>query len=153
MIFVSAHFGALDVDEESIIEFPEGLPGFEQMRRFLPLRSEQTAGLIFLQSLERPELCFLSMPVRSVRPDYELSLSPEDLLLLGLPAERQPQIEREVAALAILSLTEGEDPTVNLRSPVVICSKTRRAVQAIRPDERYSCRDPLVALRDEVLCS
>jgi flagellar assembly factor FliW len=143
MTFVSTHFGPIAVDESSVIEFPEGLPGFEDRRRFLPLYNEQQAGLVFLQSLERAELCFLAMPVRSLRPDYTLEMPSEDLGLLEFAPGRQPEIGSEVAALAILSLVEGETPTANLRSPVVIHVGTRKAVQSIRPDERYSCREPL----------
>lgn len=145
MIFVSDYFGPISVAESSVIEFPNGLPGFEELRRFLPIQSQAQGGLVYLQSLERPALCFLALPVRSLRPDYELLLTPEELALLELPPDRQPALGREVAALALLSLVEGEDPTANLRSPVVIRVGTRRAVQAIRPDERYQCREPFLA--------
>lgn len=152
MIFESANFGPIAVDESSTIAFPSGLPGFEERRRFVPLQHGPSGGLIFLQNLERADLCFLALPVRAVRPDYGLLLAPEDLELLELPGDRQPEIGREVAALAILSLVEGRDPTANLRSPVVINMRTRRAVQAIRPDERYQVREALPACR-EAVCS
>lgn len=151
MTFESAHFGPIDVDEQSVIEFPEGLPGFEQRRRFLPLQNGAPGGLVFLQSLEVAGLCFLALPVQVVRPDYRLLVGPEDLELLGLSAP--PAIGREVVALAIVSLVEGGEPTVNLRSPVVIHLETRRAVQAIRPDEIYQCREPLVEAAAEAVCS
>jgi flagellar assembly factor FliW len=149
MTFVSVHFGSITVDEQSIIEFPEGLPGFEERRRFVPLQGPQQGGLVYLQSLERAELCFLALPVQVLRPEYGLLLTAEDLAALELPPDRQPAIGRDVAALAILSLAEGEEPTANLRSPVVIHMGTRRAVQAIRPDERYQCREPLRAPDEE----
>ncbi len=153
MTFVSTHFGSIAVDESSTIEFPEGLPGFEERRRFLPLQNGVPGSLIFLQSLERADLCFLAVPVQVTRPGYQLCMAPEDLELLELSTERQPSIGREVAALAIISLVEGQDPTVNLRSPIVIHMETRRAVQAIRPDEFYQCREPLVPVQIEAACS
>lgn len=155
MTFVSTHFGPIVVDESSTIEFPEGLPGFEDRRRFLPLQHPRPGGLVFLQSLERADLCFLAMPVQVLRPDYRLELTAEDRAMLQLPLDRQPAIGRDVAALAILSLVEGEDPTANLRSPVVIHLETHIAVQAIRPDERYRCREALVAAppAKEAVCS
>jgi flagellar assembly factor FliW len=153
MTFVSAHFGPIAVDETSIVDFPEGLPGFEERHRFLPLQNCPANGLVFLQSLDQPDLCFLALPVPALRPEYELSMTAEDLALLELPPERMPSIGEEVVALAIVSLAEGEDPTVNLRSPLVIHMGTRRAVQAIRPDEVYGCREPWVALRGEAVCS
>jgi len=153
MTFVSSHFGSIEVDESSTIEFPEGLPGFEDRRRFLPLEHAQACGLVFLQSLERAGLCFLALPVQVLRPGYELCLTPEDRDTLGLAPGRQPVIGRDVAALAILSLEEGEDPTVNLRSPVVIHLGTRRAVQAIRPDEKYEVSEKLLPPAAEAVCS
>ena len=152
MRFVSAHFGPIDVNEAATIQFPEGLPGFEERRRFLALQSTQPGSLIFLQSLECADLCFLAMPVRNLRRDYELALIPEDRESLGLPHAGTPVIGRDVVALAILSLAEGRPPTANLRSPVVIHMKTRVAVQAIRPDDRYQCREALVD-ETEAVCS
>jgi len=151
MTLDTVHLGLISVDESSTIDFPEGLPGFEDCRRFVPLRHPAEPALLFLQSLERADLCFLATPVTSVRRDYGLLVSPEDLDLLGLPEDSQPRIGREVAALAIVSLAEGEEPTANLLAPIVIRIDNRRAVQAIRPDQLYTCREELVA--EELVCS
>ena len=139
------------MNEFAALQFPQGLPGFEDCRRFVPLEHPGHPGLIFLQSLERMDLCFLAVPVRSIRPEYRLSLDPEDLELLGLAEDRQPEIGTEVAALAILSLAPEEAPTANLLSPVVVSIATGRAVQAIRPDDAYGCREPVAPL--EAVCS
>jgi flagellar assembly factor FliW len=106
---------------------------------------------MFLHSVERADLCFLALPALSVRGDYELVMSDDDLELLDLAPEEAPVIGKNVAALAVISLVEGEAPTVNLLSPVVIDLRTRRAVQAIRPDDRYTCREPLLA--EVAVCS
>jgi flagellar assembly factor FliW len=151
MTLDTVHLGLISVDESSTVEFPEGLPGFEDCRRFVPLEHPAEPSLIFLQSLERPGLCFLALPVRSVRNDYELELSAEDLDVLDWPEGAQPDLGRDVAALAIVSLAENQEPTANLLSPLVIRVDNRRAVQATRADQRYGCREPL--LLAEPVCS
>jgi len=151
MTYQTAHLGPITVDESSTIEFPEGLPGFEECRRFVPLQHPEYAGLVFLQSLERAELCFLALPVRAVRADYSLALSADDTVLLGFPEDYRPALGSDVLALAILSLEEGRMPTANLLAPVVIHCLTRRAVQAIRPDRRYGCRERVEV--QEAVCS
>jgi flagellar assembly factor FliW len=151
MIFETTHLGAVELDESSIIDFPVGLPGFESCRRFAILQHASARPLAFLQSLEHPGLCFLVLPVRTIRPDYQLALTDDDLELLRMPPGAGPEIGQDVLALAILSLVEGESPTANLLSPVVIHLLTRRAVQAIRPDKTYACREPLAA--GEPACS
>jgi flagellar assembly factor FliW len=151
MTFTTTHFGPISADESSAIEFPAGLPGFEECRRFIILQHPSEPALSFLQSLELSPLCFLAVPVRTIRPDYRLAIGEEDLELLGFKPDSRPEIGRDVLALAILSLVEGEAPSANLLSPVIIRMTTRSAVQAIRPDGRYTCREPL--LLEEALCS
>jgi|ERR1043166_2727919 flagellar assembly factor FliW len=149
--FESDHFGQIHADEQEILQFPEGLPGFETLREFTVLQYPEEPSLFFLQSLECAELCFLALPVHALRPDYELAIAREDLEILSIPAGAPPRDGENVRALAVLSLAAGQEPTANLRAPVVIHDGARRAVQAIRPDTRYSCREPL--LTAECLCS
>ena len=144
MTYQTAHFGAMAVDEQSI-EFPAGLPGFEDCRRFVLLPHPEQPALTFLQSLERPDLCFLALPALNLRPDYKLAMTEEYIELLGASADA------DMLALAILSLEEGQPPTANLLAPVVVHTGTRRGVQAIRPDTEYACREPLFLA--EALCS
>jgi flagellar assembly factor FliW len=149
--FDSRYFGKIAVDPQSIIEFPAGLPGFEDSQRFIVLQHADQSALAFLQSLENTGLCFLALPVGWLRPDYQLDLAEEDLELLGLPADGKPVPGRDVVALALLSLVEGQEPTANLLSPIVIRAAAGKGVQAIRPDGRYSCREPLRVV--EAVCS
>lgn len=151
--FVSKHFGIIEYEPENAIEFPVGLPGFEQETRFLPLDQPATKPLVFLQSLSRPDLCFITAPVRAIEPGYRLTVSPEDLRLLELPEDRQPEIGKEVLCLAIISVAEGRHPTVNLLAPLVVNLRTRRAVQAIAPESGYSHQHPLSGAPREEACS
>ncbi|MCC6861504.1 MAG: flagellar assembly protein FliW [Bryobacterales bacterium] len=137
------HFGWMEYEEDSVVEFPSGLPGFEQERRFVAIEQHDAKPLVFLQSLATPALCFLTLPVLAVYPKYELAITGEDLQELELPAGRPPHIGRDVLCLAILSLNENRPPTANLLAPVVVNLKTRRALQAVRPDSAYSHQHPL----------
>jgi flagellar assembly factor FliW len=149
MTINTIHFGPVAIDESLAVEFPQGLPGFEQCRRFAPLEHPARAGLIFLQSLERPDLCFVALPARTIRRDYELSMTHEDLELLGWAQDRQPRIGEDVAALALLAFEPARPPTANLLAPLVLDIATRRAVQSIRPDNRYGCQDPVLLEQGE----
>jgi len=141
--FYSSYFGEMKIDNQSVIEFPAGMPGFEDCKRFILVQHPEQSVLAFLQSLESASLCFLTLPVNWLRPDYPLAVDEEDLELLGLPPGAKPELGRDVVALAVLSLAEGQEPTANLLSPVVIHAAAGRGVQAIRPDDLYSCREPL----------
>ncbi|MBM3773623.1 MAG: flagellar assembly protein FliW [Acidobacteria bacterium] len=150
--FRTKYFNVVGYDEDSVLTFPAGLPGFDQERRFLPIEQPINKPLVFLQSLSHRELCFLALPVLTVDAAYRLNISPEDLRILGLPDDRQPVIGQQVACLAIVSLPENQSPTANLLSPVVIHLANRRAVQAIQVDSSYSHRHPLLSVA-EAVCS
>ena len=131
------NFGTINYEPDSELEFPRGLPGFDERRRFVAVRFVESDPLVYLQSLEDPALCFITMPVLAVDPRYRLKVTGEDLGQIGLPAARQPRIGEDVFCLTVLAMRET-GPTANLLAPIVINLKTRRAVQAIAPDGGYS---------------
>jgi flagellar assembly factor FliW len=135
---VTERFGTLEYDPSTTILFPQGLPGFERHRRFLPVEHTSIAPLILLQSLESAELCFLTLPVERVDPAYQPSLSTEDLEALGLEGREWLAPGRDLQFLTILTVAEDGRLTANLLAPVVVNLRDRVAVQAVRCDTRYS---------------
>ena len=146
------NFGTIDYQRESEVEFPRGLPGFDDRRRFVAVRFVESDPLVYLQSLEDPALCFITMPVLAVDPRYRLKVSAEDLGEIGLAPGKQPRIGEEVFCLTVLSMRE-EGPTANLLAPIVINLKTRRAIQAIAPEGGYSHQHELMRDDEPALCS
>jgi len=141
----SRNFGPVEYQEESVFEFPAGLPGFEEERRFVPIEHAASRPIVFLQSLNRPSLCFITLPVLVVQRDFRLAISAEDLRTLELSEKRQPTLGAEVLCLAVLSVAEGKLPTANLLAPVVVNLKTRRGLQTIQVDCSYSHQHPILA--------
>jgi len=145
------YLGEVEYSEESVLVFPDGIPAFENEKRFLALRQPMSEPLVFLQSITDPHLCFATLPVQSACRDYQLRLAPEDLEALGLDQNRQPSIGHDVLCLTILSLVENAPPTVNLLAPIVVNLQTLRGRQAIQTESSYSHRAEL-PLR-EAVCS
>jgi flagellar assembly factor FliW len=127
-------FGEIDYSEDSVIEFPHGLPAFENERRFLMIQPPSMAPLIFLQSAQTPSIAFTAVPVATVEPGYDVSVLPEDLEAIGCPSPDQ------VAAFVILAFSDEGPATANLLAPIIVNAASRRAVQAVRSDSRYSHR-------------
>ncbi len=137
------YFGTLACVENSVFDFPHGLPAFEEERTFVVIELPERAPLVFLQSMARASLCFVAFPILVVDKNYRLAIAPEDLEDLGLDARRQPVLGAEVMALALLSLHGEFLTTANLMAPIVLDLKTRRGLQAIRRDARYSHEHPV----------
>jgi flagellar assembly factor FliW len=133
----TTNFGTIFFTPESVFEFPNGLPGFEDRHRFLPVQNPHTAPILFLQSLEEPSLCFTTLPIWVIDPQYRLYIMEQDLEVLELPADRQPLIGSEVLCLAVLSI-RNTGTTANLLAPVVVNLKNYRAVQAVTSESEYS---------------
>jgi flagellar assembly factor FliW len=146
------HLGRISWEPGSEIDFPRGLPGFEDRQRFVAVHFGHTDPLIFLQSLEDSALCFTTLPVRAVEPDYRLSIGDEDLVLMGLPKNRQPRIGEDVHCLAVLSFKEAA-MTANLLAPVAINLKNLKAVQAVAQEGGYSHQHVLLAEEKAAACS
>ncbi len=152
--FETKLLGEINYDEDDVIQFPHGLPGFDHFRRFVAVTLERTEPLVFLQSVEDAGLCFTTMPVLSIDPGYRLLLSGEDRDLVDLPATRQPVIGREVLALAVLSIRET-GATANLLAPLVVNPRNLKAVQAVTQEPGYSHQYALtgVPIEEVALCS
>jgi len=137
------NFGAVSYEPESIVEFPRGLPGFEERKGFIALRFSASEPLIFLQSLEDPALCFPTLPVLVVDPKYQLRVSQEDRELTGLAVGRPLVIGQDVLCLTVVSLRENGS-SANLLAPLVVNLHNRKAVQAVAADSGYSHQHVLV---------
>lgn len=144
-------FGLVEYRLEDVIEFPLGLPAFEQETFFLLIAPSKTKPLVFLQSLGTAGLCFVTLPLAVVDPNYQLAVCAEDWKVLRV-AEADSLAVGEgwrrngspITCLAIVSLTDSR-PTANLLAPVVIHRAAQRAVQAVRLDSRYSYQHPVEA--------
>lgn len=143
-VLPSPRFGALPYTQEDCICFPGGLPGFEDQHEFLLLEWESFCPLVFLQSVASPDLCLPAVPVSVVDPCYELALTAEESALLGAG---------ELQLLAIICLNAEATACANLLGPVVVNPATRRAVQAVRSDGRYSAFQPLPVMPEAKPCS
>ena len=67
-----------------IIEFPEGLAGFETCRRFSLFHPEKTEPKYFiLQSLDNPELAFQLVDPAQLGFSYEIALTDAESALLA----------------------------------------------------------------------
>ena len=142
-VMETKNFGMISFEPDSELEFPGGLPGFDTSRRFVAVRFVESDPLVYLQSLEDPGLCFITMPILAVDPRYKLRVRDEDLEQLDLPPSRQPRIGEDVLCLTVLSVRET-GPTANLLAPIVVNLRNRKAVQAVAPESDYSHQHELM---------
>ncbi len=81
----SPMFGSAEIAEDKIIEFPMGLPGFEDCRRWTLVHEAGREPEVFLlQSVDDPQLGFsITMPAL-LGVNLEFTLSDEEVAMLKL---------------------------------------------------------------------
>ncbi|MHB9143842.1 MAG: flagellar assembly protein FliW [Symbiobacteriia bacterium] len=132
-------FGTLAIPEESIIEFEQGLYGFEEQHRFalVPVDSDQTR-LLWLLSVDDPALALLIADPTLISQGYNPPVDPADLRALGLDSIH----DGIVMAVCVLSADPAKI-TVNLQAPIIFNPTTRKGRQVIGLDPSLPVRQPV----------
>lgn len=136
MLVRTERFGDLEVAEEEIVYFPEGILGFEHLKRYVEVAPRgQDSDVRFLQAVDDPAVGFIVVNPLVFRPDYQPRLQEEDLRLLECD---------DPSRLRVLSiLTVPEDPrqmTANLMAPVVINTEKGLGRQVVQTESEYRIR-------------
>ena len=129
-------FGEITVKKEDIINFTDGMYGFEDYKRYIILKDAPEDDVLFLQSLDNMELSFVLIDPYAIFNDYNPVLTEEDL------RELNTTDEDELKYLVIAIIKEDvRQSVVNLKSPVAINPKLKTAKQVILQNSyplRYS---------------
>jgi len=139
MMFETARFGTLEVEDDKIIHFERGLPGFPDCTQFIVLDHDIETPLKWLQCVDRPEVAFLVVEPEQVLSKYQVEVPDAVLQMLGWEQDAEPS---DVAVFVILNV-DGEKLTANLRAPVIVNIATRRAFQMILEDPSIPLRHPV----------
>ncbi|WP_039764860.1 flagellar assembly protein FliW [Caldicellulosiruptor sp. F32] len=127
-------FGELEVNEENIISFEEGIPAFENLKKFVIIK-ENESPFYWLQSVEDKDIAFVIINPFEIKPDYEFDMSDEVLKKLEI------QSESDVAVFCIVVIPEDVKQTrVNLKAPIIINVNKKKGMQYLLDDERYPLR-------------
>ncbi len=134
-------FGEIEVDESRFIIFEDGILGFPDLKRFMLIHDEESAGqnlISWMQSIDEPGFAMPVIDPLRVCPEYNPEVEDELLKPLG-----------EIKADEILVLTtvtvppEIEKMTSNLKAPFIINAENLKACQIILDDEKYLIKYPI----------
>lgn len=134
---------AEQVEESSPIEFPAGLIGLEEWRRFVLVAHPESGPLCLLQSLDDARMSLIVVDPQQLVADYQIALSEADVQALQLPTgQKQPALAGvKVGIYCILSVqAEPFMATANLLGPVVINWQAGLGRQVILSNSGYDPR-------------
>jgi flagellar assembly factor FliW len=122
-------FGSVEISPEKVINFPNGLVGFESCKNFMIAHEESETPRVSytLQSLDDPTLALQIIDPATLGFHYELALTDAENDLLQSPAPE------DVSVMLILFKSEAEGKAISpsLRAPLIINTKARVGLQKI----------------------
>lgn len=134
MILNTKNFGEIEVGEQDVLEFEYGIPGFENMTKFVILgkTDDENSPFFWLQSAQNANLAFVIMNPRDLVPDYEVEI---DLFTANL---LKIQDENDALIYAIVTVPEDISKiSINLKAPIVINAKNNRGCQVVIENDKY----------------
>lgn len=134
-------FGEVEIAEDKIITFDNGIIGFPDLKRFTLLHDEEkgtNAGIRFLQSLDESGFAMPVMDPLIVKPDYDPEVNDELLTSAGELTDEN--------ILVLVTVTVPSDitkMTVNLQGPIIINVDERKACQIIIDGSGHPVKYPI----------
>lgn len=136
MKIVSSLLGELEIDEEQVINFPEGLPAFEDQRRFIIMPMDENGLFFYLQAVDNPDLCFIMADPFPFFPNYEAELGDEEVGKLNVA-----EAGNNISLFTILTIPEDfKNTTANLLAPILINGKQKIGLQFILINNDYNTK-------------
>jgi flagellar assembly factor FliW len=139
--FESVRFGAVEISQEDVIEFPLGLIGLGGSRYTL-LDRNPGSGFLWLHSLDDPALALPVVRPHRFFPSFSLELAAEDRERTGIEDLSDGELYVTVRATP-----NPLDITANLRAPLVVIDG--RGYQLLNAAPESPLRAPLFVLPAE----
>lgn len=126
MQLMTSQFGEMDIREENIVIFPEGLIGFEEYKKFTLVFDKELEPFYWLLSIEEPEI--------------ELPLVNPFLFFPNYNPEFDFDTENHLIFSIITLKKDIKKVTANLKGPIIINMKKKEGKQIILNSDRYTTK-------------
>lgn len=136
----SSRFGEMAIAADSVIEFPQGLIGFPEHRRYVMF--DHKAPFAWLHSTEDKDLAFVVIDGSRFAAHFDM------------PApfnNRETDLKEDDEYAILIVVTVRSDPkltTANLKAPLFVNLRNRKGTQIIYDDPKYPTRHSLWSEED-----
>jgi flagellar assembly factor FliW len=132
-------FGRLSIKDESIINFPDGIIGFDRLKQFTILGIEDFLPFLIFTSMDNTSMCFPVISPFPFFPDYKPVMNEVDIVNVNAIEEMEDlQIYCFVAFVG-----NPRQPVINLRNPLIVDVANMTGSQISLCEGKYSPRSPI----------
>ena len=133
----TTRFGVIDIAEDRVITFPDGLLGFADRTQFCLLQPGDDACFFWLQSVDDPDLAFVVTDPTFFEQDYSVPIRPEQMQELSIE-------KLDDAQVFVIVNKIGDQLTGNFQGPLLINTLTKAGQQIVMAEKRWTTRHPLM---------
>ena len=151
MLVQTKYFGEIDLTEDKILTFENGIMGFEHFTKYTILfdtEKEDEGSIMWFPSVEEPTFALPVINPLIVKQDYNPEVNEELLQPLG-------ELNEDNICI-LLTLTVPNDLTkltANLKAPLIINAGTRKGCQVVVENAdyqvKYNVYDALQQMKQE----
>ncbi len=136
MVIETTHFGKIEVSETDILFFDEGIIGFEDVKKFGVINSEDPESPFkWIQAVDKADLAFALVDPFKIKKDYDFELKDEYVEALGITDAS------EVVVYSIVVVPEDiKKISMNLKAPLIINKTNNKGAQIILDTDKYTVR-------------
>ena len=133
----TSRFGDIEIAADKVITFPNAIPGFAGLKRFVLLDHDAEGLFKWLQSVDEPDLAFLLSPPNYFHSDYQLPKKAYPITSIDV------KLPDEVVVMTMVCVPQDDNSyfTLNLKGPIVFNYSNMKAIQYIvdTDDPEYPC--------------
>lgn len=154
----STRFGAIEIDDQAVLNFPNGLLGLENCKRFTLLHEDLTEGghgnghgrglredrhtVHLLQSLDDPDVTLPVVDPVMFGFDYDLTLTPDESSAMDIRGGDTVAVLLVVSKYPEDRYDEGLLPrqniNANISGPILINTRSRIGTQKVLTNLKYN---------------
>lgn len=135
----TSRFGELDIEEQRIVHFKDGIPAFEDEHEFIILPYDEDSPYYFMQSLKTPDLAFLMTVPFLFFPDYTFEV--DDATIEELDIKSDDKVS--YYALVTIPNYSIRYMTANLLAPIILNTANMQAKQLVLEKTDYTTKERL----------
>ncbi|MCI4625549.1 MAG: flagellar assembly protein FliW [Candidatus Magnetoovum sp. WYHC-5] len=127
--FHTSRFGELEVHEEKIIHFPDGVLGFPESKKYVLIDYKGTT-IRWLQSVDDPDVAFIVVEPDKMFPDFSIQIDGVIRKFL--------ELDESDSGLAILLMIRVENGKIiaNINGPLLFNANIMRGIQIVNENVR-----------------
>ena len=130
--------GMINYDKKDVITFKKGIPGFENLKKFILVPAEENSLFGILQSIEDTDIGIVVASPFDACKSYEFDIDDDKISELNI------KDNKDILVVNTVTLDSNiENITINLKAPIVINTNDKIGEQLILDNVDYPIKYPL----------